>query len=92
MVSLEHSERFQKEYTEFKERIDKVDNMRVRGELDNLMQSLINEVRKLDNEHKNVISKTSIPEVVTSSRQNLLQIRQKITKYLDDYEKSVKSL
>jgi len=92
MVSLEKSEKFQKDLVNFNERIEAVSDLRVRGELDKLIQDLINEVRKLDNSHRNVISKTAIPDAVTDSRQNLLHIRQKITKYLDDYEKSVKSL
>ena len=89
MFSLEKSERFQKEYTDFSRRAEKVENMRVRGELDTLLKQLLAQVRIIDMEHKNVMSKTGIAETVSDSRTKLASIRKKITKYLEDYENSL---
>ena len=89
MFSLEKSERFQKEYTDFSHRAEKVENMRVRGELDTLLKQLLAQVRIIDMEHKNVMSKTGIADTVSDSRTKLSSIRKKITKYLEDYENSL---
>jgi|AACY02.3.fsa_nt_gi hypothetical protein len=89
MFSLEKSERFQKEYTDFSSRAEKVENMRVRGELDTLLKQLLAQVRIIDMEHKNVMSKTGIADTVSDSRTKLATIRKKITKYLEDYENSL---
>jgi len=89
MFSLEKSKRFQKEYTDFSSRAEKVENMRVRGELDTLLKQLLAQVRIIDMEHKNVMSKTGIADTVSDSRTKLASIRKKITKYLEDYENSL---
>ena len=89
MFSLEKSERFKKEYTDFSSRAEKVENMRVRGELDTLLKQLLAQVRIIDMEHKNVMSKTGIADTVSDSRTKLASIRKKITKYLEDYENSL---
>jgi len=89
MFSLEKSQRFQQEYQDFQSRTEKVDNLRVRGELDNLLQQLIRQVRIIDMEHKNVMSKTGIADTVSDSRTKLASIRKKIAKFLEDYERSL---
>lgn len=89
MFSLEKSQRFQQEYQDFLSRTEKVDNLRVRGELDNLLQQLLRQVRIIDMEHKNVMSKTGIADTVSDSRTKLASIRKKITKFLEDYERSL---
>jgi hypothetical protein len=52
---------------------------------------LLQEVKRLDNAHSTVLSKNTIPDAVNDSRSTLMQIRKKITKTLQDYEKSIKS-
>jgi len=89
MFSLEKSQRFQQEYQDFLSRTEKVDNLRVRGELDNLLQQLLRQVRIIDMEHKNVMSKTGIADTVSESRTKLASIRKKIVKFLEDYEHSL---
>ena len=89
MFSLEKSQRFQQEYQDFLSRTEKVDNLRVRGELDNLLQQLLRQVRIIDMEHKNVMSKTGIADTVSDSRTKLASIRKKIAKFLEDYERSL---
>ena len=89
MFSLEKNQRFQQEYQDFLSRTEKVDNLRVRGELDNLLQQLLRQVRIIDMEHKNVMSKTGIADTVSDSRTKLASIRKKIVKFLDDYERSL---
>lgn len=89
MFSLEKSQRFQQEYQDFLSRTEKVDNLRVRGELDNLLQQLIRQVRIIDMEHKNVMSKVGIGDAVSDSRTKLASIRKKIAKFLEDYENSL---
>ena len=90
-ISLEKNPRFQKEYSEWQQRTDKVENMRVKAELEQDLKILLKEVKRLDAAHKNVISQNTIPDAVDDSRHKLLSIRKRIDKKLEDYEKSIKS-
>lgn len=55
MLSLEQSEYFKNDYNKFKEQIDLVKDLAVKAELYKLLDSLIVEVKKIDNLHKDFI-------------------------------------
>ena len=87
LPTLENSERFKTEFNNWKSRIDKITNERVRGELNNKMTQLLREVRAVDQQHKDVLMAKQLPNMIADSRNKLSEIRQSIARQLEDYEK-----
>jgi len=90
-ISLENNPRFQQEYNDWRHRISKIDDMRIKTDLEQELAKLLKEVKRLDTSHKNVISRNTITDAVNDSRDSLLKSRKKIAKTLDDYEKSLRA-
>lgn len=90
MVSLEKSEKFQKEYNEWKSIAESMENMRAKAELEGLLEQLIRTVKKIDIEHNKLITESVIPEFVVDSRSQLFDIRKKIDRVIKDYTQSIK--
>lgn len=89
-ISLENNPRFQKEYTDWQHKIAEVRDLKIKTELEHQLSALMQEVKRLDSAHSNIMSNNTIPDAVNDSRNSLTKIRKKITKTLQDYEKSVK--
>jgi hypothetical protein len=87
LPTLENSERFKTEFNDWKSRIDKITNERVRGELNNKMTQLLREVRAVDQQHRDVLMAKQLPNMISDSRNTLSEIRQSIARQLEDYEK-----
>jgi len=90
-ISLMNSPRFQQEYTSWQQKIAEVQDLRVKTDLERQLQALVQEVKKIDSAHNNMMTKNTIPDAVNDSRNNLQSLRKKITRTLQDYERSVKS-
>jgi hypothetical protein len=84
---LENSERFKTEFNNWRSRIDKITNDRVKGELNNKMTQLLREVRAVDQQHRDVLMAKQLPNMISDSRNTLSEIRQSIARQLEDYEK-----
>jgi len=89
-ISLEKHPRFQKEYTDWQQKIAEVNDLKIKTELEHQLSALMQEVKRLDSAHSNIMSNNTIPDAVNDSRNSLTQLRKKITKTLQDYEKSIK--
>lgn len=87
LPTLENSERFKTEFNNWKSRIDKVTNDRVKSELNNKMTQLLREVRAVDQQHRDVLMAKQLPNMIADSRNTLSEIRQSIARQLEDYEK-----
>jgi hypothetical protein len=87
LPTLENSERFKTEFNDWKSRIDKITNDRVKSELNNKMTQLLREVRAVDQQHRDVLMAKQLPNMIADSRNTLSEIRQSIARQLEDYEK-----
>lgn len=84
MFNLERSKEFQEEYQAFKEKINRINDIRVREELFALLNALHNEVKKIDIQHNEVTISHRIPTATVETRNNIIKIRQKITEKIEE--------
>ncbi len=85
MLSLLKNERFLAEYNEWKNKIDDLDNPSLKTELQELLNKLVFEIKKLDNQHQELFSSHHLPTGVSETKSNIVDIRKKILKKLRDY-------
>ena len=90
LATLEKSERFQKEYKMFKEKIEQIDHIPVRKNLTELLGKLVMEVRSLDSQHNSVFERKYQPSMTDDSRNKIAELRKKISKTLEDWERAKK--
>jgi len=81
VLSLEQSEYFKNDYNKFKEQIDLVEDLVLKNELYRLLDSLIVEVKKIDNLHKDFIFEKR-PLDNKEIKQTISYIRDTITEKL----------
>jgi len=82
---LSKSERFLKEYDDFKNRIAKISDPAKKAELSQLLNQLVAEVRAIDNKHGEVNVAGRLPGAVTDIRENLTNIRKALVNKLQGY-------
>jgi hypothetical protein len=85
-MQLSKSERFIKEYEEFKAKIAKVSDPKKQTELTALLNQLLAEVRAIDNKHSEISMMGRLPGAVTDLRENLTSIRKTLINKLEGYE------
>ena len=86
MISLLQSERFQTEYKMYNDRINKISDETVQVQATTLLKNLINEVKKLDNQHQEMFSGNQLPTALGDSRGSIVTLRKKIDIMLKDWE------
>jgi hypothetical protein len=86
---LTSNERFKKEYTSFSEKISSISDDRLKNELKQLLQQLVNEAKSIDRQHEELFrgSKLAI-DSVSDHRQSITRIRQQLVKKIEDCEKA----
>lgn len=84
MFNLEKSKEFQEEYINFKNKINKINNDKVKEELYALLNALHNEVKKIDIQHNEVVISHRIPTATVETRNNIIKIRQKISEKIEE--------
>ena len=90
MLTLLKSERFQKEYKEFSDKINTVENEDLKNQLSGLLGNLVNEVKKLDSQHVDIMSSVTRPDV-GDIKTAILELRKTISRRLDEYSKTIKN-
>jgi hypothetical protein len=85
-MQLSKSERFIKEYEEFKAKIAKVPDPKKQTELTALLNQMLAEVRAIDNKHSEISMMGRLPEAVNDLRDNLTSIRKNLVNRLQGYE------
>jgi hypothetical protein len=88
VLTILKSERFQKEYNEFSEKIAAVNIDTVKTDLTKLLNQLVNEVKVLDNNLQDSIGGQKSSYVLDETRNRITEIRRQIDKKLSDYESS----
>lgn len=90
MLTLLKSERFQKEYKEFSDKINTVENEDLKNQLSGLLGNLVNEVKKLDSQHVDIMSSVTRPDV-GDIKTTILELRKTISRRLDEYANTTKN-
>jgi hypothetical protein len=87
VLTLFKSERFQKEYKEFSNKIDTIENEDLKNQLYGLLGNLVNEVKKLDSQHLDITSSVARPDV-GDAKTTISELRKTITRRLEEHSKS----
>lgn len=84
---ISKSERFLKEYNEFKDNISKIENDEVKKELNLLLDKLVAEVKSIDRLHENLLLTRRLATDDNGKRETVLTLRKKISQRLEEYKK-----
>jgi ribosomal protein S17E len=90
MLTLLKSERFQKEYKEFFDKINTIENEDLKNQLSGLLSKLVNEVKKLDSRHIDITSSVTRPDA-GDAKMTILELRKTLARRLADYDQSIKN-
>jgi hypothetical protein len=88
MLSLLQSERFQQEYKQYQDKIDKITDLPTRNQAITLLKLLAAEVKKLDSQHQDMFSGNQIPIGLGDARSTIVDIRKKLEKLFKDWNNS----
>lgn len=86
---LLNSEKFKSEYANFASRIERVTDQDRKNELERSLKQLVNQIKKIDNYHQDLVFTHKLPESIDSDRTEVANIRKKIIKLLEFWEKTV---
>jgi hypothetical protein len=84
MLELIKSQRFQEEYQTYQIKIKNITNEDVRNQATILLKTLVNEIKKLDNQHQDMFAGNKMPMGLSDARSNVLTIRKKLDKLFKD--------
>lgn len=87
MLELIKSQRFQEEYQMYQTKIEKISNEDIKNQATILLKTLVNEIKKLDDQHQDMFSGNQIPMGLGDVRSNITSIRKKIDRLCKDCEK-----
>lgn len=90
MLSLYNSEKFQNEVRSFKDRISKVDDLKLKTNLENQINKLESIVKSLDSQFEEMIYSKQIGSNSNDTRSRISDIRKFIDSKLLDFEKAKK--
>jgi hypothetical protein len=90
MLSLYKSEKFQNEVRSFRDRISKVDDLKLKTNLENQINKLESIVKSLDSQFEEMIYSKQIGSNSNDSRTKISDIRKFVDSKLLDFEKSKK--
>ena len=87
MLELIKSSRFQAEYQEYCAKIEQITSSETKNQATILLKTLVNEVRKLDNQHQEMFTGNQIPMGLSDARSGIISIRKKLDTLLKDWER-----
>lgn len=85
-LSIEKSENFQKEYTVWLKKLEKIQNENAKKEISNMLGSLLKTVRLLDGCHNDLGVTNRISANSSEFRQAILELRTSIHKRFQEIE------
>jgi hypothetical protein len=88
MLSLLQSEKFQQEYKQYQEKIEKITDLPTRNQAITLLKTLAAEVKNLDSQHQDMFAGNQIPMSLGDVRGNIISIRKKLEKICKDWNSS----
>lgn len=78
--------RFQQEYKQWFEKINRISQEETKNDLTKLLTQLVNEVKKIDSHHSEMLGRTGLDMTINETRQNITDLRRKIHKKLQECE------
>jgi hypothetical protein len=87
VLELIKSQRFQAEYQEYCAKIEQITSSETKNQATILLKTLVNEVRKLDNQHQEMFSGNQVPIGLSGARSGIVGIRKKLDTLLKDWER-----
>jgi hypothetical protein len=87
VLELIKSSRFQAEYQEYCAKIEQITSSDTKNQATILLKTLVNEIRKLDNQHQEMFSGNQIPMGLSDARSGIVGIRKKLNTLLKDWER-----
>jgi hypothetical protein len=84
MLSLLKSKKFQNEYNQYQDKIEKITDLSTRNQAMTLLKTLAAEVKKLDSQHQDMFAGNQVPMGLSDVRSNIISIRKKIEKICKD--------
>jgi hypothetical protein len=85
VLELIKSQRFQTEYQEYRAKIEKITSVDTKNQAINLLGTLVNEVKKLDNQHQEMFTGNQVPMGLGDIRSSIVTIRKKLDTLLKDW-------
>jgi len=88
VLTILKSERFQKEYKEFSEQIEKIENENFKSEMTALLEKLVNEVKTIDAQAQEFMFGQKTVQSAAETRSTVTEIRSRIVRKLSDYREA----
>ena len=85
MLELIKSQRFQAEYQTYQTKIKNISDESIQNQAIVLLKTLLNEIKKLDNQHQEMFSRNQVPMGLGDVRSNIVGIRKKLDTLLKDW-------
>lgn len=82
MLSISRSERFKKDYENYKTAIDQIEDSQTKTELNRLLVDLVNEVKSIDQYYENLAIGSDMPSRIDDSRSSITSIRKELDRRL----------
>lgn len=91
MLSLKKSTVFQRDYKNWRERINQItDNEQLHKELTRYLNELVGHITFLDNQHIELVNNNRLSAQSTEAKSKIAEIRKTLDKRLQDYERGKK--
>jgi ASC-1-like (ASCH) protein len=87
VLELIKSSRFQTEYQTYHAKIEKITNGDIKNQATILLKTLVNEVRKLDNQHQEMFTGNHVPTGLGDVRSGIVGIRKQLDTLFKDWER-----
>jgi hypothetical protein len=88
VLELIKSQRFQAEYQEYYAKIEQITSSDTKNQATILLKTLVNEVRKLDNQHQEMFNGNKAPSGLGDTRSGVVTARKKLDTLLKDWERA----
>lgn len=87
-INLESNPKFKEDFQKLKEKISKIDQENLKSELEGYLRHLMSEVRNLDVMHGELTMHRELSNGVHDSRGKIVELRKKIEKKLNAWERA----
>ena len=88
MLELIKSQKFQADYQAYYAKIEKIVDSDIKNQATILLKTLVNEVRKLDNQHQEMFNGNKAPSGLGDTRSSVVTTRKKLDILLKDWERA----
>ena len=91
MLSLLKSERFQNDYKKYESEIEKIQDLKIKVNLENLLQKLVTQVKSLDKQQNDLIFSKDVKTFDrVSITGKILETRKSLERKIKDYKETIR--